>query len=490
VLKATDAPFEYERLEFTLTPDADDGHGRFAITVDEPGTVTIGYAFLQPGSWGRFKGLPVRKDLVQALIDQGVKVVRFSGSMINPGEHEHPTRYCDYDWKHMIGPRDLRPTYQGTFNPYTGNGFGVIDFLNLCEAAGFLPIPGLNTAQSPQDLADFVEYVNGPANSIWGQRRVADGHPAPYGLRYVEFGNEEIVNEEYALLFKAAGKAVWSKDPNITMVVADWMYRARITDPNHVEGARCTNLSAHVDILNFAKQVGGKVCWDVHVLESSPQEVKSDLGGVPGILDLDISLTKMVPDFDLKIAVLEENAGNHDMARALGHALMKNTMERNGSFIPALAAPNTFQPWGQYTDRGWDQAQIFFTPAKVWFQPAYYVDQMITRNWEPNLVNTSVDGPAGALDVTAKKSDDERVLTLQVVNVKESDVSANINLVGFVPSKRTARIEEIKGDLGLANTPEHPTEIVSSTRRWKCSFANGAVWYTFPGHSFTVIRLE
>jgi len=54
----------------------------------------------------------------------------------------------------------------------------------------------------------------------------------------------------------------------------------------------------------------------------------------------------------------------------------------------------------------------------------------------------------------------------------------------------TARIEEIKGDLGLANTLEHPTEIVSCTRRWEYSFANGVERYTFPGHSFTVIRLE
>ncbi|MCX7221280.1 MAG: L-serine ammonia-lyase, partial [Burkholderiales bacterium] len=34
--------------------------------------------------------------------------------------------------------------------------------------------------ETPQDMADFIEYVNGPAKSAWGRQRAADGHPAPY----------------------------------------------------------------------------------------------------------------------------------------------------------------------------------------------------------------------------------------------------------------------------------------------------------------------
>ena len=53
----------WQRLDFKLTPSADDKAGRFAIKLKQPASVCLGYAFLQPGDWGRFKGLPVRKDV-------------------------------------------------------------------------------------------------------------------------------------------------------------------------------------------------------------------------------------------------------------------------------------------------------------------------------------------------------------------------------------------------------------------------------------------
>jgi alpha-L-arabinofuranosidase len=489
-LKTSGAPLEYERLEFTLTPEADDERGGFAITISDSGTMVLGYAFLQPGPWGRLKGLPLRKDLVEAIVDQGVKVIRFNGSMINVGERDHPRRYYEYDWKRMIGPRDIRQPYEGSFNAYSGHGFGIIDFLNMCEAAGFLAIPGLNVDQSPQDLAGFIEYVNGPVDSPWGSRRVADGHPQPYNLKYIQFGNEERVDEDYALRFKAAAREVWRMDRNITMVVADWMYRARLTDPNDIKRSRARNLSSHVDILKFAKEQGGKIWWDVHVTEASPREADTEQSGVLGIRDLKKWLSEMVPDYDLKIAALEENAGNHDMARALGHAHMKNTLERMGDYVPAVCAPNTVQPFGQYNEKGWDQAQIFFTPSKVWFQPAYYVDQMITRNWVPNVLGTTVESPKEALDVTAKKSDDSRILTVQVVNVENFDVSALIALNGFKPLNEVARVEELKGKLSAENTLEEPLNLVPFSRFWKHELSSAAVSYTFPANSFTVIRFE
>src|SRR5262249_30096123 len=57
---------DWQRCDFALAPDGSDPAGRFAVTLDRPGTVLVGHAYLQPGAWGRFKGLPVRKDVAEA----------------------------------------------------------------------------------------------------------------------------------------------------------------------------------------------------------------------------------------------------------------------------------------------------------------------------------------------------------------------------------------------------------------------------------------
>ncbi len=99
---------QWQRLTFTLTPKATDTLGRFTVALRKPGSVALGYAFLQPGPWGRFKGLPVRRDVAEAMVDQGITVLRYGGSMVN---------HAEYRWKKMIGSRDRRPPYTGTWYP-------------------------------------------------------------------------------------------------------------------------------------------------------------------------------------------------------------------------------------------------------------------------------------------------------------------------------------------------------------------------------------
>ncbi len=65
VMQSASVAAGWKRYAFTLTPSAEVRSGRFAILLREPGTVEVGYAFLQPGEWGRYKGLPVRKDVVE-----------------------------------------------------------------------------------------------------------------------------------------------------------------------------------------------------------------------------------------------------------------------------------------------------------------------------------------------------------------------------------------------------------------------------------------
>ena len=71
----------------------------------------------------RFRGLPLRGDIGQAMVDQGLTFLRYGGTMIN---------ISGYRFKKMIGDRDKRPPYHGHWYRWSTNGFGIEDFLQFC----------------------------------------------------------------------------------------------------------------------------------------------------------------------------------------------------------------------------------------------------------------------------------------------------------------------------------------------------------------------
>jgi len=468
---------EWQRLDFTLTPNAADKAGRFALKLKQAGSVTLGHAFLQTGEWGRFKGLPVRRDVAEGLIDQGVTVLRYGGSMVNN---------AGYRWKKMIGPRDRRPPYAGQWYRYSSNGWGIPDFMSFCEAAGFEYIPAFNMDETPQDMADFIEYAKGPADSDWGRRRVADKHPQAYRLRYIELGNEERVDEKYAGKFEALAKAVWAKDRDIILVVGDFVYGEPIRDPFKFRGAfsGITTLAAQQKILRLAKQHDREVWFDLHV-GTDGLRPDATFAGMFSFID---ALERIADGARYKVAVFEFNAGNHAQKRALANALAINAIERDGR-IPIAASANCLQPDGQ-NDNGWDQGLLFLNPSQVWLQPPGYVTQMISRNYQPKLVKCEVTGAKNKLDANAKRSDDGKALVLQVVNPDDTAVTVQIQIAGFVPVRPEAQVTELSGLLDAVNPADKTDAIVPQQREWKHPIKEGSASHTFPPHSFTVLRFE
>lgn len=466
---------DWQRLDFTLTPKAADAAGRFMIALTRPGSVVLGHAFLQPGEWGRFRGLPVRKDVAEALIAQGITVLRYGGSMVNAPA---------YRWKKMIGPRDRRPPYRGTWYPHASNGWGIPDFIEFCRAAGFLPIPAFNLDESPQDMADFVEYANGPVASVWGARRAAGGHPEPYRLKHLELGNEERVDDRYAEKFKALAEAIWAKDPEMILVVGDFVYGAPIQDPFAFRGAASgiTTLAAHQKILKLARQAGREVWFDVHVGTEGPGK-SGDLLALPSYV---AAIRRLAEGARHHVVVFEFNAGNHQQRRALANAEAILAVERLG--LPVATSANCLQPDGQ-NDNGWDQGLLFLNPTQVWLQPPGYVTQMIARHRQPVLVETEVTA-ADALDASAARSEDGRTLVLRVVNRSAQPRPASLHFANFTPRQPLAAVEELAAPLDAVNTAADPTRVTPQRREWRHGIAAGSRQFTFAPHSFTVIRFQ
>ena len=104
-----------------------------------------------------------------------------------------------YRWKAFTGRAWTRQPYDGTwYRKYASPSWRIFEFLQLCEAAGVLPIVTLNNGETAADAADLVEYAHGDASATeWGSRRADDGHMEPYKPFWVEIGNEQGVSSSF-----------------------------------------------------------------------------------------------------------------------------------------------------------------------------------------------------------------------------------------------------------------------------------------------------
>ncbi|WP_344187634.1 hypothetical protein [Kribbella karoonensis] len=149
-----------------------------------------------------------------------------------------------FDFKKAIGPVAERGCQ-------TSGGFAAVRFGNLPAARnGFGPdeeealvsqlgaktmvmVPSIN--QTAQDAADYVEYMNSPSDGTatnpnggvdWAEVRAANGHPAPYGIKTWEYGNEPFLD----------GQRYWrDEDPQLRVrqfIDGGWS-RQTATDPTY-----------------------------------------------------------------------------------------------------------------------------------------------------------------------------------------------------------------------------------------------------------------
>jgi alpha-N-arabinofuranosidase len=104
-----------------------------------------------------------------------------------------------YHWRDGIGPVAARPLnrnrYWSHFGPPTRvldpHAFGTDEFLALVETLEAEPYVNVNVGTgSPDEAAHWVEYMNGPSDTIGGSLRASYGREQPYGVRLWGIGNE------------------------------------------------------------------------------------------------------------------------------------------------------------------------------------------------------------------------------------------------------------------------------------------------------------
>jgi alpha-N-arabinofuranosidase len=485
LIKINASPESYQKVDFELIPDKSDKKGRFAVILKDPGEVVLGYAFLQPGTWGRVKGgYPIRQDFVDRIVENGMKIIRYNGSM-----NDRCPDSLLYRWKNMIGPRDERLPYTGTFTPYATHGFGIFEFMMLAEAAGLDGVVGISKDEDPAEIKDMIEYAKGPAISKWGAMRVRDGHQEPYNLRYIQIGNEIVVTanrlKAYFDQFRALATEIWKADPEMYLLTS---INVRAANNLNTLKNKYQNNPEYIQVREFMKWVQAqgkedKIGWDSHY-NGRLIEPDSTIYRALGLELQDVLLEDI--GYKLRLFPLEENGAHHTFERGITHARLQNHLNRWSNRIEAAATANMFQPEAGFMTFG--QGRVFYDSYRFWNQTSGHVDQMYTKEWLPLVLDVKEQAPIDSLDVLVKTSEDGLVMSMYVVNYGLQSQERTFRLKGFVPKSETKVSQLGPFPYSARNSGENPELIKpvdSTTKVTRSGFT-----YQFSGHTFTVIRLE
>ncbi len=171
------------------------------------------------------KGSPIpnirgfRKDVLQALKELKVPVVRWPGGC-----------YADqYHWRDGIGPakkrkRTVNATWGGIVE---NNSFGTHEFFDLVEQLGADAYVNVNVGTgTPQEMAEWVEYITSDADGTIANERRANGRKKPWRLHFLGIGNEmwgcggSMTPAYYGDLYKRFATFLKTPESNRPVVIA------------------------------------------------------------------------------------------------------------------------------------------------------------------------------------------------------------------------------------------------------------------------------
>lgn len=123
----------------------------------------------------------IRNDVVGALKAIKVPNIRYPGGCFAD----------EYHWRKGIGEKrvvTLNPNWGGVMEPNTFGTHEFLDFIDQINSEAYLSVNvGSGT---PQEAAEWLEYLTTDQETDLAKERAANGHPAPYKIAFLGIGNE------------------------------------------------------------------------------------------------------------------------------------------------------------------------------------------------------------------------------------------------------------------------------------------------------------
>jgi alpha-N-arabinofuranosidase len=167
----------------------------------------------------------IRKDVVAALRAIKVPNVRWPGGCFAD----------EYHWRHGIGPakdrhNTINSNWGGAVEP---NTFGTDEFFDFVGQIGSEAYVSVNVGSGTvEEASDWLAYMTADPTTTAGKERAANGHPAPYKVKYLGLGNEawgcggSYTGEHYVELMKPFAR--FARNYNPTQTGAETMQRIAV----------------------------------------------------------------------------------------------------------------------------------------------------------------------------------------------------------------------------------------------------------------------
>jgi len=364
---------DWQKVSATLTPTEDAARASLQVLVLTKGVVDLDVFSLMPQD--TYKGHGLRKDLAQALADLQPKFLRFPGGCVVHGGGDG--FWNTYRWKTTLGPKEQRRSLKNTWGYHQSMGLGYYEYFQFCEDLGMAPLPILpcgvscqganggwgmrDQAQDAapmeemdewvQDALDLIEWANGDASTPWGRVRAEQGHPEPFGLKYLGLGNEERISPEFAERFKYMYERVTKAHPEI-VIVGTAGPGSHHGNPDYENGWK------------LAEELGIPIL-DEHYYEPRDYFLRSR------------QYDSYPRDRQTKVYLGEYAAKDKKLIDALAEGLYLLHVERNGdvvtmtSYAPLFARKNA---------TNWNPDLIYFDNERPILTCSYYVQQFFGRS--------------------------------------------------------------------------------------------------------------
>jgi alpha-L-arabinofuranosidase len=373
-------------------------NARLEITGTGNGTFRIGAVSLMAADHVR----GWRVDTVALLKELDSPIYRWPGGNFVSG----------YSWRDGIGDRDRRPPrHNPAWKGVEPNDVGIHEYMDLMGMVDAEPYVALNTGLGTvQEVAEEVQYFNGPATSPMGKLRAANGRPEPFGVTWWAVGNEMygawqlgyMPVDDYVKKHNAVVNAIRAVDPGARVVgvgaVGPW------------DEAMLSGSAGHMDLISehiYCKElpdVGSHTRQLASEIDRVAQAHRDYRARIPQLAGRDIPIAMDEWNYWYGHYVYGELGVQYHLKDALGVARAMHAYFRNSDLYVMAHYAQTVNVIGAIkTSRTAATLDTTGVALKLYRRHFGHLPVRVT-------------GDTGSLDVSAALTDDRKALTVAIVN--------------------------------------------------------------------------